>query len=271
MFNGQSAPNLTPMNDTWLWDGTTWTEVKPTTSPPARDTHAMATLKGKVFLFGGEGAGNGIWRWDGTTWTEIVATIRPVGRYGHAMATLGDKIVLFGGSVAGAARNDTWTFDGTTWTEQHPALSPEKREAHAMATLNGKIVPFGGVGTAGAAMNVFKDTWAFDGMTWTQIATLANPNQAYAGGMAALGNKLVAPYLGTLIWDGSTWTRSSAAPPLSVIHHATAAYDGKVMIFGGWAPGALSSTQTFDGTAWTTLTPANPPAARTGARMAVFP
>ena len=35
-------------SDTWEWDGATWTQRSPSTSPPARGYHAMATLGPKV-------------------------------------------------------------------------------------------------------------------------------------------------------------------------------------------------------------------------------
>ena len=41
-----------PLGDTWAWDGAAWTQ-RSTTGPSARSGHAMATLAGKVVLFGG--------------------------------------------------------------------------------------------------------------------------------------------------------------------------------------------------------------------------
>lgn len=63
--------------DTWEWDGRSWTERK-VDGPSRRAVAAMATLQGKVLLFGGVVyVGGGMyeyladtWEWDGTTWTE---------------------------------------------------------------------------------------------------------------------------------------------------------------------------------------------------------
>jgi hypothetical protein len=43
------------VGDTWLWDGTNWTEPLPATYPSARDSHAMAydAAHGQAVLFGG--------------------------------------------------------------------------------------------------------------------------------------------------------------------------------------------------------------------------
>jgi hypothetical protein len=39
---GGSNDGTSGMSDTWEWDGQTWDERAPATSPPARDYHAMA-------------------------------------------------------------------------------------------------------------------------------------------------------------------------------------------------------------------------------------
>jgi hypothetical protein len=60
LFGGRYQPN--PMiaiddilSDTWEWDGSTWSQQTPATSPPARDMHAMAydSANGEMVLFGG--------------------------------------------------------------------------------------------------------------------------------------------------------------------------------------------------------------------------
>lgn len=40
MFGGQNAA-YEQLDDTWAWDGSTWTELKPKVSPPARSGHTM--------------------------------------------------------------------------------------------------------------------------------------------------------------------------------------------------------------------------------------
>ena len=50
MFGGYDAG--TTFSDTWTFDGTAWTEQSIATPPRARYLHAMATLGGKVVMFG---------------------------------------------------------------------------------------------------------------------------------------------------------------------------------------------------------------------------
>ena len=43
LFGGTFGGTLsTNFNDTWVWDGTNWTQKSPITSPPGRFWHAMA-------------------------------------------------------------------------------------------------------------------------------------------------------------------------------------------------------------------------------------
>jgi hypothetical protein len=73
LFGGDYAKIQT--EDTWTWDGQTWTQQHPTTSPPARYDSSMAYDVGhqQVVLFGGFGAGmmtGDTWTWDGHDWTH---------------------------------------------------------------------------------------------------------------------------------------------------------------------------------------------------------
>src|SRR6266571_2423446 len=73
MFGGQfcSEFGCNDLRDTWVWDATRWTRVRPATSPPARNDPAMEydPVHRVVVLFGGSGLSD-TWTWDGTTWTH---------------------------------------------------------------------------------------------------------------------------------------------------------------------------------------------------------
>jgi N-acetylneuraminic acid mutarotase len=156
------VPKRHVVGDTWEWDGVTWTQLAPATSPPARAGHAMTTVGNKIILFGGTGAGGVVlgdtWEWDSLTWALVGSGTNPTARTGHAMAALGQKVVLFGGQAAEAGfgvaetpLHDTWEWDGATWTQLAPLTYPTARSAHAMATLGDKVVLFGGINA--------NDTW----------------------------------------------------------------------------------------------------------------
>ncbi len=110
------------VGDTWVWDGSTWTQQHPATSPSARGAAAMAydAATGNIVLFGG-----------------------------------GAFLPRGGGDIF----TGTWTWDGSTWTKQHPAASPAARSEPSMAydAATGNVVLFGGVGPNG----IFGGTWTW--------------------------------------------------------------------------------------------------------------
>src|SRR5262249_34735761 len=79
------------LDDTWIWDGISWTRKIPLISPPARFGHAMAydSARGLVVLFGGNSAIemlNDTWVWDGITWTQKSPPANPGPRAFHSLA-----------------------------------------------------------------------------------------------------------------------------------------------------------------------------------------
>jgi hypothetical protein len=137
--------------DTYVFDGTEWTEVAVTTGPPARIDTSMVNLGNRVVLFGGTAMDGGgpefsdTWTFVGTTWTPVPVSNAPSPRWGPAMATLGDRVILFGGasSLQETTFDDTWTFDGTTWTQLSVSSAPPSRAWGSMATLGDRVVLFG--------------------------------------------------------------------------------------------------------------------------------
>ena len=65
------ATNNGLLNDTWLWDGSNWTQATPANSPPARNRFGMAFDAGhaQAVLFGGRDANSNFlgdtWTWSG--------------------------------------------------------------------------------------------------------------------------------------------------------------------------------------------------------------
>jgi hypothetical protein len=170
LYGGEgSGTSSNAGSETWSWDGTTWTQkAEAGPNPGWRVGHAMATLGGKVVLFGGVGGGTDTWEFDGQSWTKKTIP-GPSERAFFAMTTLNNKIVLFGGEHdANHYENDTWEYDGTTWTQRTDATGPTARFHHGMTTLGGKAVLFGGESPVGVSPPWLGDTWSWDGTRWTQ-------------------------------------------------------------------------------------------------------
>lgn len=78
---GQTMQGL--LDDTWEWNGTTWTKRDSSVHPPHRFGHAMAYDSGrqKIILFGGQLINGSLlkdtWEWDGRTEPIILWVLRP--------------------------------------------------------------------------------------------------------------------------------------------------------------------------------------------------
>ncbi|MGC9945092.1 MAG: kelch repeat-containing protein [Bryobacteraceae bacterium] len=196
LFGGYDS-NGTTLNDTWTWDGATWTQRFPPLSPPARqlDAHSMAydAAARKVVLFGGTQGRHALgdtWTWDGQakTWTQQFPASSPSPRrtmmvYDEATKT----IVLFGGDAGGILPkdtfyNDTWIWGGTTWIQRSPASAPSARGMAALAYDSnlGSVVLFGGVTGPGGQSN---DTWLWNGTNWKEIRPATVPAARWNAGM----------------------------------------------------------------------------------------
>ena len=172
LFGGCCGSGDSVLGDTWTWNGTTWTQQHPATSPPAREYAVMAydAATGDVVLFGGNNSNTsthalgGTWTWDGATWTRQHPAIHPPARGFAAMAydAATGNVVLFSGDSNDSTQifGGTWTWDGTTWTRQHPATHPQARYGASMAydAATGNVVLFGG---EGRQLVYLHDTWTW--------------------------------------------------------------------------------------------------------------
>jgi hypothetical protein len=230
---GSNARGNGFLDDTWVWDGTAWTQQHPEQSPPARYHAAMATLNGRVVLYGGESSGGVLgdtWEWDGTSWTEMHPAVSPAPRWNAAAASLEGKMVLFGGTLGNAVGaitvNETWEWDGADWTQLRPNTSPSAREAAMAQTLDGRVILFGGrLGTSpqsNTQWTYFDETWAWDGATWAKLAPSPSPAPRAWGLGGTLGATVIlfggvnnnsTDLSDTWIWNGSTWADARASGP----------------------------------------------------------
>ncbi|MGA3073250.1 MAG: kelch repeat-containing protein [Bryobacteraceae bacterium] len=118
LFGGVTTA-LTPLNDTWTWNGSNWRQHFPASSPAPRNGPALAydPALGAVVLFGGAVGTccfdnlNDTWTWNGRSWTEIYpANPLPPARNAPAMDydSLRKVILVFGGARSGPELDDTW-------------------------------------------------------------------------------------------------------------------------------------------------------------------
>ncbi|HNT28296.1 MAG TPA: hypothetical protein PKH10_08985, partial [bacterium] len=299
-FNGAASTN-----ETWEWDGASWTKLNPLTRPSARAGHAMAydSARGKVILFGGaiESSNNETWEWDGTNWTQRYPTNKPSARNSHAMTydSVRGKVVLFGGGdyYDGDSHDyqDTWEWDGANWTQRTSTNKPTARTAHTMAydSARGKVILFGGASYYDNASHANQDTWEWNGTNWAQVKgpastictgaclctadTCPSARKGHAMAYDRVREKTVlfggsSVTEGTWEWDGSNWTQKDSLNKPSARYNHVMAYDsarGNILMFGGvYSSSYKDETWEWNGTNWTQKNPATKPSARAGHAMA---
>jgi hypothetical protein len=110
VFGGQESDG-TLSDDTWIWNGTTWTEASAQVSGPTpRDLAALAydASLHQLILFGGEAANGSqlddTWAWNGQSWVPLATQqaasgTGPAAREGASLAVdATGNLVLFGGT-----------------------------------------------------------------------------------------------------------------------------------------------------------------------------
>jgi hypothetical protein len=117
VFGGEPFSGTAVASDeTYEWDGATWSNPQPITRPSPRRTSLLyEPVRRRTVLFGGGQAGtplNDTWEWDGTSWSQRDVTSAPEPRAAAPMAfdEARRRIVLVGGGDNGAIVNDTWEY-----------------------------------------------------------------------------------------------------------------------------------------------------------------
>jgi len=186
LFGGacKCGPKLAPwwtFNDTWEFQGGTWTNVSATineTMPPMEGGYAAwdpVDLEG--ILYGGTSSASGCvnynrtWTWNGTGWTDANLYPNP-GNYtqgGLAWDGIDGYMVMFGGSPTTgtclSAPAVTWTFLSGVWTNYTSIVgtaTPKGRCCNAMAydPIMKAVVSFGG-NSKGKTPVDNSETWTY--------------------------------------------------------------------------------------------------------------
>jgi hypothetical protein len=105
-------------NQTWTFDGTTWTQQTPSIAPSGRRNPQMAydPVRNETVLFGGEGASD-TWIWNGSAWVARSPGFNPPSLSNCPTAWHpGSQGVV----IAENERN-LWVWDGSNWSLEHTA------------------------------------------------------------------------------------------------------------------------------------------------------
>ncbi|MFY9341510.1 MAG: hypothetical protein WAT39_03410 [Planctomycetota bacterium] len=107
-----------------------------------------------------------------------------------------------------------------------------------------------------------RETWVWNGATWTQRPTVTSPPAREVVGVFDSGRQCLVALFGgfsgpfeTWEWDGVAWTQRNAGspPPRSAFGLAYDAARAVTVLFGGWqgSDAGFADTWTWNGTAWT--------------------
>jgi hypothetical protein len=245
---GSTAPGMpeASLRDTWAWDGSGWSRLQTTLSPPGRlgtGTAALATdeAAGRVLLVSDGGRRGSpctlaTWRWTGAGWAELAPATAPraalSGRLAYDPAARGLVLVTAlptasacGGVAATAA---VWSWDGDGWTERHPGT-----ELAAKRVVDGQLS-----GSPGGVVVPGYHTWSWQDGDWydagpdpegpgarfgAAVAYDARRGQALLfGGCCIVGGRSGSVYDDSWTWSGRGWLRRGGSlPPAEIATAAT--------------------------------------------------
>lgn len=253
-------------DETWEWDGTSWSERTLPTSPNGRRGHRMAsdTARKRVLLFGGTRTfPPDQWEWDGLRWTQMSSTNHPPAAQSIALVYDSARAVsvTFGGQTFGDAGTgmigETWEWNGTDWTHRLPANAPSPRRATTLAydSARQRVVLFGGRSGNGPE----NDTWEYDGTNWAERTPINFPSARFGACTAYDPRRRVTVLFGgwdgssrydeTWFWDGNDWSPGPKGPP--AIQACALTYDparGNLVLFGGAFEQAAVATRSLGDT-----------------------
>jgi len=279
------------LHDTWLWNGTDWTQASSSPSPPPRVEAAVADdpTTGQVVLFGGRAYDNGpffndTWTFDGEAWTQQQPKHSPEPRSRSAIAfdPVLKELILVGGFVWNqdyvGDLTDVWAWNGTDWSRLGDAppgmdffLSFNQTNLFASDPKSGEMVEVSGAKT----WSWNRQSWRQDTapVDWTGLDLLYYDDKS--GLLTAIAHTTTTG--GNLVYEVVARARGK----WRVVHDlrlsqylpgwlaaAGIAYDSArrqvVILTVACADNPVSETLLFDGATWTTATPSHRPPSRYG-------
>ncbi len=226
MYGGRVAAGQL-VDDTWAWDGNTWTELDAGTgSPPPDEGGAMA-------------------------WDERLATM----------------VLVVPGPSAAAPQPETWIWTGTQWSRAHEGDFPTNISIGPIAfdPVSNSLLGVGFRYETATSSSVVTLRW--DGAVWRHVSTSHTPPSIVAGlALDPLSNKLLlicdpaeiqSSNEEVWMWTGVDWqSRGLFAGALQPGGVVTDAGSGRVLLFGNSVQGAQGlpgpvHVWEWEGSVWT--------------------
>lgn len=292
LFGGADRSGV--LGDTWTWNDAGWVLQHPATSPPAREFAYLGfdPVTSRVVLFGGTTCAPPVssdvtgceyqkvqtnlddtWTWDGSNWTKLETAHAPAiqafrGDFGGIAADESHHALILVTWPTGSERStvETWTLQDADWHQLQPAHPPAPYEFSGPAydAASGHLI----LQQLGER---FGATYWWDGKDWRFFDPSVKTPHSY-GRLVSAGRRglLLIWASNDYAWNGQSWSGVTVLPGLvsSLAQPRdgwTASFDertGELILFGGRAgpggPDLLGDTVGWDGSAWKTLTRAQP-------------
>lgn len=171
-----------PSADTWIWDGSDWTQRMVDPHPAARRYSAMAydERRRTTILYGGRDVNDGplgdTWEWTGNEWIDRTPppgdedAPAPRAKERIVFDSARQELVMFGGETTNHTGyfDDTWSWDGERWHRIATRSTPTPRAAVAMGYDEEKnvIFIFGGEDDQ---HDYLSESWQLHGDAWRPV------------------------------------------------------------------------------------------------------
>jgi hypothetical protein len=241
-------PPNAAVNQTELYNGSTWTEVNNLTTARYALGGANAGSQTATLAFGGYAdspAGNKAFTesWDGTNWTEV-NDLNTAGSNGAGFGT--QTAAIFAGGDD-RTYNKTESWDGTNWTETTDLNTARAQMAGfgistAGLVVGGDLYPV----TSPTRLSVQTELW--NGSAWTEVNDLNTGRRRIGnGGFGTQTSGLTAGgYTTTYVantesWNGTSWAEQTEIQTKDNTTGIGAGAPSGLIAGGGTSPGAMSN------------------------------
>lgn len=261
-------------NETWIWNGSRWSQRYPAQSPAARSAYGMVfdTFRSRAVLFGGRNSDTSFfgdtWVFHNDDWHELFPATAPSARQvpGMVYDPLRDRIVLFGGSklaadgITAEPVYDMWEFDGTNWRQVMTEGPKVVKPTLVWDGARNQIVMMGITSDVKTLM------YAYDSAagTWSEVKPKDLPPCANDVSLvymerdrllALVGGICGASYDSAYYYDGGNWYGFASALSPGYPSGAAVTYDvhrDEIVVFGGVEAFGTprSSTYTYTAGNW---------------------
>jgi hypothetical protein len=184
LFGGIEMAKFKFVDETWAYDYNTdtWTYMKPSGHPHARNYHGMAydPIADRIVVWGGDVRGPGkkelVWTYDynTNTWQDFKYEYGPANRdyLDLAYDDEAESFVMYGGYPYGNDETWVYTLDTNTWQQMQPANNPGLLSRYTMVYARNvdRTILFGGQ-EGPERYNFMSETWSYDlnTDTWSNL------------------------------------------------------------------------------------------------------